>query len=238
MQTNTPEEACFFYRRRKERTDMNMLKKGLAIAVTLLLAAGITTACGANSGNQTAVQTTAAPSSPTAATKATAPTTKAAQATKATQPTTKAAKTAKAKAAQPTKKSTKKTTKVKKTAGNYCYLTISCKAAVNNPDLNSSKKSAVPANGIIYAAKKVTFTKGDSVYDVLKRETRDRGIQMQSTISLGDVYIEGINNLYQFDCGSTSGWKYSVNGSFPGYSCGKYTVKAGDSIQWIFATQV
>ena len=28
-------------------------------------------------------------------------------------------------------------------------------------------------------------------------------------------YVEGIGNLYEFDCGSESGWMYKVNGWFP-----------------------
>ena len=31
----------------------------------------------------------------------------------------------------------------------------------------------------------------------------------------GGAYIEGIGNLYEFDCGSVSGWMYRVNGEFP-----------------------
>lgn len=29
------------------------------------------------------------------------------------------------------------------------------------------------------------------------------------------AYIEGINNLYEFDCGELSGWMYKVNGLVP-----------------------
>ncbi len=32
-------------------------------------------------------------------------------------------------------------------------------------------------------------------------------------------YIEGINHLYEFDCGKESGWMYKVNGWFPNYGC-------------------
>lgn len=46
------------------------------------------------------------------------------------------------------------------------------------------------------------------------------------------AYIEGINNLYEFDCGEGSGWVYSVNGVYPNYGCSNYKVKPGDSIEW------
>ena len=48
------------------------------------------------------------------------------------------------------------------------------------------------------------------------------------------AYIEGIANLYEFDCGSQSGWMYKVNGWFPNYGCSKYAVNEGDTIVWCY----
>ena len=48
----------------------------------------------------------------------------------------------------------------------------------------------------------------------------------------GSYYIEGINQLYEFDCGQNSGWMYCVNGWFPNYGCSSYTVEDGDVIEW------
>ena len=45
-------------------------------------------------------------------------------------------------------------------------------------------------------------------------------------------YIQGINNLYEFDCGDLSGWQYIVNGWSPNYGCSRYIVKEGDAIEW------
>jgi hypothetical protein len=36
------------------------------------------------------------------------------------------------------------------------------------------------------------------------------------------------------DFGSQSGWLYSVNGDYPGVSCGDYLVKAEDVIEWVY----
>ena len=46
------------------------------------------------------------------------------------------------------------------------------------------------------------------------------------------VYVEGINNLYEFDCGRWSGWMYCVNGWYPNYGCSRYQVQQGDVIEW------
>ena len=48
------------------------------------------------------------------------------------------------------------------------------------------------------------------------------------------AYIEGIGNLYEFDVGELSGWMYSVNGSAPNVSCGKYVLKDGDTVSWYY----
>jgi len=50
----------------------------------------------------------------------------------------------------------------------------------------------------------------------------------------GSVYIEGIGNLYEFDCGELSGWMYSVNGEFPMYGMSQYEVKDGDVIEVVY----
>jgi hypothetical protein len=48
------------------------------------------------------------------------------------------------------------------------------------------------------------------------------------------AYIEGINNLYEFDAGAHSGWMYRVNGDFPNYGCSGYSVADGDIIEWVY----
>ena len=48
------------------------------------------------------------------------------------------------------------------------------------------------------------------------------------------AYIEGISNLYEFDCGERSGWMYKVNGWFPNYGCSRYELKNGDKIEWVY----
>ncbi len=116
-----------------------------------------------------------------------------------------------------------------------CYLTIECKTILNNmSNLTPGKESLVPADGYILYKTAVTFKDGENVFDVLLRETRARRIHMEHeyTPGFGSEYIEGINNLYEFDCGSGSGWMYYVNGSKPNYGVSKYIVKEGDNIEF------
>lgn len=115
-----------------------------------------------------------------------------------------------------------------------CTLTIHCDTLVGKPeDLDAAKAELVPASGLLYSAT-VSFTAGESVFDVLQRAMQEAGIPMEFTSVpvYGSAYIEGIANLYEFDCGPLSGWVYSVNGVFPNYGCSKYALKDGDEVLW------
>lgn len=118
-----------------------------------------------------------------------------------------------------------------------CTLSIRCDTLLSNLDkLEEAKWMLVPDDGIILAEKTVTFYEGESVFNVLLRETRRNGIHMEyvSTPIYNSAYIEGIHNLYEFDCGELSGWMYSVNGWFPNYGSSRYGLKEGDRIEWVF----
>ena len=39
------------------------------------------------------------------------------------------------------------------------------------------------------------------------------------------AYVEGINNLYEFDVSQGSGWMYRVNGWFPNYGCSRHALQ-------------
>ena len=103
-------------------------------------------------------------------------------------------------------------------------------------DLTAGKEEFVPANGQILAPSTIEFTEGESVHDVLKRVCKEAGIHMESTYTpmYDSAYVEGINQLYEFDCGELSGWMYNVNGWFPNYGCSKYKVEDGDVINWVY----
>ena len=59
-------------------------------------------------------------------------------------------------------------------------------------------------------------------------------LEFEDTPIYNSVYIEGIANIYEFDCGELSGWMYKVNGWFPNYGCSRYQLKAGDKIEWVY----
>ncbi|HAE91441.1 MAG TPA: hypothetical protein DCG60_02175 [Tissierella sp.] len=119
----------------------------------------------------------------------------------------------------------------------YCILSVRCDTILDNMDwLDPEKIELVPEDGVIFAAKKVKFYEGESVFNLLLREMKKAKIHMEfsNTPMYNSAYIEGINNLYEFDCGELSGWMYKVNGWFPNYGCSRYALKEGDIVEWVY----
>jgi hypothetical protein len=118
-----------------------------------------------------------------------------------------------------------------------CVVSINCASILNNMDLLDKEKTELaPPDGIILPPVAVSFREGESAFDALKNITRERKIHLEfvNTPIYNSAYIEGINNIYEFDCGELSGWMFKVNGWFPNYGCSRYQLKAGDVIEWIY----
>jgi len=126
---------------------------------------------------------------------------------------------------------------VSQTKTQSCTMSISCSEIIKNSDrFNAEQLSVVPKNGIIYAEKSVSIQDGDTVFDVILREAKANGIQMEhgKSPAFQLEYIKGIANIYEKAFGATSGWMYAVNGKQPPVGCSSYKLKSGDKIQWIF----
>lgn len=118
-----------------------------------------------------------------------------------------------------------------------CSISIVCTTVLDHLDwLTAGKEDILPAGGVMLAATQVEPQEGETVFSLLQRVTRENGIPMEAnfTPGTGSAYVEGIGNLYEFDCGQRSGWLYFVNGISPGYSCSEYTLKPGDRVEWIY----
>ncbi|MDR2421234.1 MAG: DUF4430 domain-containing protein [Oscillospiraceae bacterium] len=118
-----------------------------------------------------------------------------------------------------------------------CELSVRCDTILDNMDwLDKEKHELVPEDGVIFPATEVTFYEGESVFNVLTREMKRAGIHMEfmNTPIYNSAYIEGINNLYEFDVGELSGWMYKVNGWFPNYGCSRYRLRDGDVVEWVY----
>ncbi len=118
-----------------------------------------------------------------------------------------------------------------------CTISVDCKNIYENiTDFPEEKRSLLPLDGYILPPIQIEFNEGESVFDVLKRELMKRKIHFEfSTAAYNSAYIEGINNIYEFDCGELSGWIYSVNGIIPQYSCSEYKLKNQDVVKFTYS---
>ncbi|MBU5625985.1 DUF4430 domain-containing protein [Oscillibacter sp. MSJ-2] len=116
-----------------------------------------------------------------------------------------------------------------------CTLVVCCDTLLDHlEDMEEAKRDLVPSDGVLWAEQTVSFTEGESVFDVLLREMRSSKTHLEyvNTPLYHSAYIEGIGNLYEFDGGPLSGWVYSVNGEFPNYGSSRYALQDGDSVVW------
>ena len=137
------------------------------------------------------------------------------------------------------------TTKMKK----YCTVRIECDTIYDNlSKLKEGKKDFLPSSGVILDNVEVELSGGESAFDVIKKACeknvctdnckycKANGVQIEYTYTpaFNNYYIEGIHQIYEKDCGTQSGWMYSVNGNFPDEGSSSYTVSSGDVIVFSF----
>jgi len=119
-----------------------------------------------------------------------------------------------------------------------CTLSVRCDTVLNNMDsLDKNKHAIIPDDGCIFYQTDVEFYEDESVFNVLVREMKKNKIHLEFVNSplYGSAYIEGIANIYEYDCGELSGWMYKVNGVFPKYGCSGYKLSDKDVIEWVYS---
>ncbi len=118
-----------------------------------------------------------------------------------------------------------------------CTLSVKCDTVLKNiTELKKEKIEILPKNGIIFPETEVIFYEGESVFNVLKRELKKNKIHIDFVNAplYNTVYIRGISNLYEHDCGELSGWIYRVNGKVPSIGCSQYMLNNGDKIEFVY----
>jgi len=124
---------------------------------------------------------------------------------------------------------------------NTATLSVRADTALDNIDrIDPAIAKLIPKDGVIFSARTVSFKEGESVFDVLQREMRNAGIHMEASFTpmYNSAYVEGINNLYEFDAGELSGWMYRVNGWFPNYGASRYQLEDGDVVEWLYTAEL
>ncbi len=126
-----------------------------------------------------------------------------------------------------------KTSGEKANAVGKVTLTIRCDTITEFSDIKY-----IPEDGVVLPVTTYEIEDGDTVYDILVEAVRENNIQMENrgsaTGTHGMVYIAGIGHIYEQQFGELSGWVYHVNGIAPSCGCGDYTLKDGDTVEWLY----
>ena len=97
----------------------------------------------------------------------------------------------------------------------------------------------ISANEVPLQPTEVEIDEGETVLSALIKITKQHKIQMDYRGGQGaTAYIEGIDNVYEFDRGQGSGWMYRVNGIFPDRGAGVVPLQDGDRVEWLYTTNL
>lgn len=128
------------------------------------------------------------------------------------------------------KESSSNSTSTNKQSGNSGSQSTDANSAASNTVTVSVSVSSSAADGRVSGSAHPTFKKGATAYDALCAT----GLSVSTKSSQYGLYVSAIGGLAEFEYGGKSGWMYSVNGSAPNVSCGKYVLKDGDSVSWYY----
>ena len=89
-------------------------------------------------------------------------------------------------------------------------------------------------DSVIFPKTEIEFKENQTVFDLLKEVMRKNNIIVEDTGVGSNKYVEGIDNLYEFDHGPKSGWVYFVNGKLMDRSSGQTAINKNDKISWYY----
>ena len=112
-------------------------------------------------------------------------------------------------------------------------MSIRCNAVKND-----KKPDYIPEDCVILDDTEFTVSEGDTAYDILLEASKRYDIRIDNRGTVGNAYIAGIADLYEFEYGDLSGWMYRVNGEFPDVGCQSYTLSDGDRIEWLYTKNI
>ncbi len=118
-----------------------------------------------------------------------------------------------------------------------CSIMVDCSDILTDVNLlKEEKRLLLPDDGVIYEFSGAAFSDGETAFDVLERELKKEKIHIDFSITpvYNTVYIKGIGNIYERDCGERSGWTYFVNNESPSVGASDYKLKDGDNIVFTY----
>lgn len=107
---------------------------------------------------------------------------------------------------------------------------IRCDTVLDHMDqLDPQKAELIPEDGV-FLSTSVALPEGATALEVLKTALKEQGQTLSYSEDFG--YVQGLYGLNEYDCGSQSGWMFSVNDTFPDIGCDSYTPSDGDVVQF------
>lgn len=129
-------------------------------------------------------------------------------------------------------KSTEEYYKTEETKSTYTVnVKVDCITALSSLPEKLKSGNYIPENGIIIDTA-VEYENGDTPFTVLTKAAKKDKIQIDYNGEGSSVYLRGISNLYEFDCGNLSGWMVCVNGKFADVGANCINVKPNDTVEW------
>ncbi len=122
--------------------------------------------------------------------------------------------------------------------GMHVTLSVSVHTLLEKKEkMDLEKWELLPGDGWIFQPQQVEFHQGESVFNVLLREMKKNRIHMEfeSTPMYDSSYIQGIGNIYEFDCGELSGWMYSVNDMAPSLGTSNFMLEDGEVVRLMYS---
>lgn len=96
-------------------------------------------------------------------------------------------------------------------------------------------KSIVPNDGVILPSTDIDVSDVDTVYTLLERVCKDKGITLDAAEEGEGVFVNGIDGVVCFADGSSYAWDFTVNGESTGRDSANSPIKGGDVIVWRYA---
>lgn len=109
---------------------------------------------------------------------------------------------------------------------------ISCAKAVGHSDLKAGIQ--LPSDGTLLHRVTLQIGKKESAFFATKTACEQAKLYFGFTSSAYGNYVNALGPLSEKDCGSKSGWLYSINGITPSKSADQYKLAEGDIIRWEF----
>ncbi|WP_416325106.1 DUF4430 domain-containing protein [[Eubacterium] hominis] len=119
-------------------------------------------------------------------------------------------------------------------AKKYATISIDMRNILTHvEEVGEPYRAFIPTDGVLLASTKVEIEDSDTAYSLLDKVCKANGISLDAN----QGYVKYINQIGEFDAGTSSGWLYKVNGTMPNVGSNAYHIKENDVIEWRYSVK-